>query len=235
MAEDEDATSVRAPQAGKRKTTYPRDHPTENPKPPKRSKADVQQAARERREAEKAKKAAAEAEKKKKIVEAEEKRKLSIQRIASIEDAVQRSQKRLQSHSERPDLNTMETYKEEIQRQKDVEVDSEPEVVANQDIDDLEGEPEDKSVDISSDGIGLDFPPESAADTDSDGMYLGLEEGEGDGSDKDGDYNDKGDSDAGEEESDVVSDDPETNKHLEKKNEGKKKVRIGSFRVVKRG
>jgi hypothetical protein len=64
MTED-DVTSVRAP--GKRKTTYPRDHPTDNPKPPERSKAEIQQAAKAKREAEQAKKALAEAEKKKKL------------------------------------------------------------------------------------------------------------------------------------------------------------------------
>jgi hypothetical protein len=63
MAEDDDATSVRAPV--KCKTTYPRDHPTENPKPPKRTKAEIQQAAKAKREAEQAKKATAKAEKKK--------------------------------------------------------------------------------------------------------------------------------------------------------------------------
>lgn len=236
MAEDDDARSVRAP--GKRKTTYPRDHPTENPKPAKRSKADIQQAAKEKREAELAKKATAEAEKRKKILDAEEKRKRGAQRIASVEDAVQRTQKRLQSNSERPDLKTFETYKQEIQRQKDQEIESEPEPIANPDIDDLpvEGDPEGMYVD--SDGIGLDFPPESAVDTDSDGMYVGHSEGEGD-DDKDGDYNNEGDSLAGEEgsesESAAASDDSETIKELKKKNEKQKKVRIGSFKVVKRG
>ena len=61
---DEDPISVQAP--AKRKTTYPRDHPTENPKPPKRTKAEIQQAAKEKKGAEQVKKAATVAEKKKK-------------------------------------------------------------------------------------------------------------------------------------------------------------------------
>ena len=67
---DEDAISVQAPE--KCKTTYSRDHPTKNPKPPKRTKAEIQQAAKEKKEAKQAKKAAAVAEKKKKHLEAEE-------------------------------------------------------------------------------------------------------------------------------------------------------------------
>jgi hypothetical protein len=221
MAENDDATSGRAPV--KRKTTYPRDHPTENPKPPKRTKAEIQQAAKAKREAEQAKKAIAEAEKKKKILDAEKKRKLSAQRIAAVEDALQCSQKQLQSHSERPDLKTMETYKEQIRRQ---EIDSEPELITNQD--DLEGEPDDMYVDTDSDGIRLGFPPESALDTDSDGIHLGLSEDEGD--DMDEDYNNE--EDAIEEDLESASDDAETYRDLKKQDKKKKKVRIGSFRVV---
>jgi hypothetical protein len=53
-----------------------------------------------------------EAEKKKKILDAEEKRKLSAQRIATVEDSVQRLQKERQSRSKRPDIKTtrMATY-----------------------------------------------------------------------------------------------------------------------------
>ena len=40
----------------KRKTTYNREHPTQNPKPPKRSKAEVQAEAAEKKAATKAKK-----------------------------------------------------------------------------------------------------------------------------------------------------------------------------------
>ena len=72
----------------KRKTTYSRDHPVENPKPPKRTKAEIQQAAKKRKKADQARKLAAEAEKRKKI-DAEEKRKLSAQHIATVEDSIQ--------------------------------------------------------------------------------------------------------------------------------------------------
>ena len=55
------------------KMTYPCEHPTDNPKPPKRLKAKIQQAAKEKKEAQLAKKLAAETEKKKWILDAEEK------------------------------------------------------------------------------------------------------------------------------------------------------------------
>ena len=57
----------------KQKMTYPREHPTDNPKPHKRLKAKIQQAAKEKKEAQLAKKITAETEKKKQILDAEEK------------------------------------------------------------------------------------------------------------------------------------------------------------------
>jgi hypothetical protein len=42
-----DIDEVMAPK--KRKTTYNREHPTENPKPPKRSRAEIQAAATEKK------------------------------------------------------------------------------------------------------------------------------------------------------------------------------------------
>jgi len=86
---DEELHHARA----KHKTTYSRDHPVENPKPAKRTKAKIQQAAKERKEADQARKAAAEAEKKKKILDAEEKHKLSAQCIATVKDSIQQLQK----------------------------------------------------------------------------------------------------------------------------------------------
>jgi hypothetical protein len=154
----------------KRKTTYPRDHPTDNPKPPKRTKAEIQEAAQQKKAADNAKKMATENQKKQKVLDDEERRKLSTQRIASVEDAVQRSQKNRQSHSERPDLKTMETYREKLQKKKDVER------VANlqEDVDELEDD--DMYMDDP-----VQFPPESAVDTDSsDGALLGLVEDEDD-------------------------------------------------------
>ena len=123
----------------------------------------------------------------------------------------------------------METYKEDIRRQKDLEIDSEPDLITNQEeIDDLqgEGEPEEMLIDVDSDGVPLVFPPESAVDTDSDGLLLGLSEVEGEGSDNDKDYNDEGN--ASEKESESASDDSEMIKDLKKK----KKVRIALFRVI---
>jgi hypothetical protein len=150
---------------GKRKTTYPRNHPTGNPRLPKRTKAEIQLAAKEKKDAEHAKKVAAEAQKRQKLFEAEEKRKLSAQRIAAVEDAVRRSQKQRQSRSERPDLKTMEAYRERLQRQKELEPEIEP-IANEEEVDELAGN--DMYIDRPQ------FPPESTVDTDSDGARLGL-------------------------------------------------------------
>jgi hypothetical protein len=104
-----------------------------------------------------------------------------------------------------------------------MQIDSEPELITNQE--NLEGEPEDMGVDNDSDGIRLDFPPESAVDTDSDGFHLGLSEGKGD--DKDEDYRDEENAGDEFEESEIASDDAEMYRDLKKPNEKKKKVRIG--------
>ena len=151
----------------KRKTTYSRDHPVENPRPPKRTKAEIQQAAKEKKEADQARKAAAEAEKQKKILDAEEKRKLSARCIATVEDSVQRLQKERQSRSERPDLKTMATYQEQLRKKKELEI--EP-------IDDQEEVDELKSDDEMYTTDPPQFLPESTVDTDSDGVRLGLSE-----------------------------------------------------------
>ena len=94
----------------KHKTTYSHDHPTENPKPPKRTKAEVQQAALEKKEVAIQKKRLVDEEKEKKRLRDEKERQLSARKIAGIEDSVQWSQKQLQLRSERPDILTMETY-----------------------------------------------------------------------------------------------------------------------------
>lgn len=145
----------------KRKTTYSRDHPTENPKPPKRTKAEVQQAAFEKKQAAIQKKRLAEEEKEEKRLRDEKEKQLSARKIASIEDSVQRSQKQLQLRSERPDISTMETYRvmQKARQEKAVE---------ESEID----------VDMAEEDLA-ELPPASTVDTDSDGARLGL-------SDKDG-------------------------------------------------
>lgn len=145
----------------KRKTTYSRDHPTENPKPPKRTKAEVQQAAFEKKQAAIQKKRLAEEEKEEKHLRDEKEKQLSARKIASIEDSVQRSQKQLQLRSERPDISTMETYRvmQKARQEKAVE---------ESEID----------VDMAEEDLA-ELPPASTVDTDSDGARLGL-------SDKDG-------------------------------------------------
>ena len=70
------------------KTTYSCDHPTENLKPPKRTKAEVQQAALEKKEAAIQKRRLADEEKEKKHLQDEKERQLSARKIASIEDSV---------------------------------------------------------------------------------------------------------------------------------------------------
>jgi hypothetical protein len=206
---------------GKRKTTYPRNHPTENPRPPKRTKAEIQLAAKEKKDAEHAKKVAAEAQKKQKLLEAEEKRKLSAQRIAAVEDAVRRSQKQRQSRSERPDLKTMEAYRERLQRQKELEPEIEP-IANEEEVDELAGD--DMYIDRPQ------FPPESTVDTDSDGARLGLSEYEDDDDDGeaykpsgDGHEDDEDDNDGDASEDSMVLLQKNRQKRLEKK-EKKKKV-----------
>ncbi|KAG5649861.1 hypothetical protein H0H81_001745 [Sphagnurus paluster] len=159
---DDDVDSGHAP--GKRKTTYPRDHPT-NPKGPKRSRAEIQQAAKQRNEAKLAKKEATELEKKRKLLEAKEKRKLSAQRIAAVEDTVQHSEKQCQLHSERPDLQTMETYREELEKRQE---NQSREQIADQD--DIIDQQEEDNMYLDAPNL----PPESIVDTDSDGARLGL-------------------------------------------------------------
>jgi hypothetical protein len=206
----------------KRKTTYPRDHPTDNPKPPKRTKAEIQQAAKEKKDAQLAKKVAAEAEKKKRLLDAEKKRKLSAQRIASVEDSVQRLQKACQSRSERPDLETMETY-QKVQKQK--EANTLPE-----EVDELDDDDDDMYTDPPQ------FPPESIIDTDSDGVRLGLFEPEGDDlSDSDG-YKDHPSQDDDEDDDEDVEKEGDSedsmvqiNRNRKKQLEKKKKGSFGSL------
>lgn len=94
----------------KRKTTYNREHPTENPKPQKRSKAEIQAAAAEKRAISIAKKkekaslqAAVELDK-------QQNRQKSLKEVAAMEDAIQRKKRQHQLQAERPDLQTMKTY-----------------------------------------------------------------------------------------------------------------------------
>ena len=223
----------------KQKTTYPREHPTDNPKPPKRSKAEIQQAAKEKKEAQLAKKLAAETEKKKRILDAEEKRKLSAQRIASIEDSVQRLQKARQSRSECPDLKTMEAY-HKVQKQKEL---NSPEVDELDDNDDMYTDGpqflQESNIDTDSDAVRLglsepdcddppQFPPESNIDTDSDGVRLGgLSEPGDDLSDSDAsDYEDSQDDEDVEEDGDSEDSMMQINRNRKIQLEKKKK---GSF------
>ena len=165
---DEELRHARA----KRKTTYSREHPVENPKPPKRTKAEIQQAAKERKEADQARKAAVEAEKQRKILDAEEKRKLSARRIATVEDSVQRLQKERQSRSERPDIKTMAIYQEQLRKKKELEIEPIDYQEEEPEVDELRSDDEMYITDRPQ------FPPESTVDTDSDGVRLGLSEDE---------------------------------------------------------
>jgi hypothetical protein len=90
----------------KRRTTYNREHPTDNPKPPKRSRAEIQAAAAEKKAlvvAKKNQRAAGEVKK-------QEERRASLKEVAAVEDAIQRIHRQYQLQAERPDLQTMETY-----------------------------------------------------------------------------------------------------------------------------
>jgi hypothetical protein len=108
---DDDAIDIGEDMAPrKRKTTYNREHPTENPKPPKRSKAEIRAAAAE-------KKAISIAKKKEKAslqaaveLDKQEKKQKSMKEVAAMEDAIRRKQKQYQLQAERPDLQTTKTY-----------------------------------------------------------------------------------------------------------------------------
>src|SRR6266700_4743148 len=149
----------------KRKTTYTREHPTENPKPPKRTKEEVQQAALEKREAAKEKKRLVAKQKEQKHLDEKKERQLSARKIAVVEDSVQRSQKQLQLQSERPDIATMETYQATQNAKQDR---------AN------------VADEWDTDPVGEDLaelPPASTIDTDSDGAQLAMPSDEDDNSD----------------------------------------------------
>ncbi|KAF8803127.1 hypothetical protein BYT27DRAFT_7305425 [Phlegmacium glaucopus] len=192
--------------SGKRKTTYPRDHPTENPKPPKRTKAEIQQAAKEKKEAELAKKVAMETQKRQKVLDAEEKRKLSAQRIASLEDAVQRSQKERQNN---------------FKRRKRPRSEIEP-IVNQEEVDELETDWDEMYIDPP-----VQLPPESMVDTDSDGARLGISEDEDDYAYKPADHKDdeeEGASGGDVSEDSMVQPNRETQNRWEKKKKEKGKL-----------
>ena len=133
----------------KHKMTYSHDHPTESPKPPKRTKAEVQQAALEKKEAAIQKRRLVDKEKEKKHLWDEKERQLSAQKIAGIKDSVQWSQKKLQLRSEHPDILMMETYQVTQKARQE-------QVIAESDLDvDMAGE------------VLTELPPASTIDTDS--------------------------------------------------------------------
>ncbi|KAF8798636.1 hypothetical protein BYT27DRAFT_7264754 [Phlegmacium glaucopus] len=203
----------------KHKTTYPHDHPTENPKPPKRTRAEIQQAAKEKKEAELAKKVAMETQKRQKFLDAEEKQKLSAQRIASLEDAVQGSQKEHQSLSEHPDLKTMKMYQEQLQKKKVAKI--EP-IVNQEEVNELETDWDEMYIDPP-----VQLPPESMVHTNSDGARLGISEDEDDNVYKPADHKDdkeEGASGGDVSEDSMVQPNRETQKRWEKKKKEKGKL-----------
>lgn len=123
---------------------------TTNPKPPKRTKAEVQQAALEKKKAAIQKRRLAEVEKEKKRLRDEKERELSARKIASIENSVQRSQKQLQLRSERPDILTMETYRVMRKARQEKAI-----------------EESEMDVDMVEEDLA-ELPPASTVDTDSD-------------------------------------------------------------------
>jgi hypothetical protein len=199
----------------KRKTTYSREHPIENPKPPKRSRAEIQAEAAEKKAASIAKKkeraslqAAAEIKK-------QEQRRTSVKEVAAMEDTIRRKQKQHQLQAERPDLQTMETYRRTIQEAQ-ASLD-----VANANTTEKIGQ-----------NTGVEIPPQSIIDTDSDGRQLGMENVNLEGEDEDEDdfympavdnLNDN-DSEPEEEEEDISSDEQE--KTSKKKGAKMEKVRV---------
>ncbi|KAF8810925.1 hypothetical protein BYT27DRAFT_7253262 [Phlegmacium glaucopus] len=165
MPDDNEDNQNMAPK--KQKTTYNQQHPTDNPKPPKRSRAEIQAAAAEKRAATIAKnnelagiQAATELKK-------QQKKKKGLKEVAAMEDAVQRQQKQCQLQAERPNLQTMQTYQtinesHTLPKAKlnDINTSSAP-----------AGGNEQEEGELSN----VKIPPHSTFDTDSDGGLLGME------------------------------------------------------------
>ena len=143
----------------KRKTTYNWEHPTENPKSPKCSKAEIQEEAAEKRATSLAKKKERESLQAAAEIKKQEKRWTSLKEVVAMEDTIQRKQRQYQLQAECPDLQTMEDYWkiQETQASRAVMV-----VYAS-----TTGEIEQDS--------DVEVPPWSIIDTDSDGGLLGAE------------------------------------------------------------
>ena len=209
---DDDAIDIgEDTETRKRRTTYNREHPVDNPKPPKRSKAEIQAAAAEKR-------ATAITKKKEKAslqatveLDKQKKRQMSVKDVAATEDAIQRKQRHDQLQAERPDLQTMKTY----QTIQEAHVS-----LAMANASTTEEIPQDTDVEM---------PPQSIIDTDSDGGLLGVEKDNFNGEDEDGDDMyipavDKPEDDSSEEEEE---DTPlEQGNTSQKKKAEKEKVRI---------
>lgn len=153
---DEDMTTK------KRKTTYNREHPTDNPKPAKRTKAEIQAAAAEKKAAAEVKKQDKLREKEATLAQKARQRKNAMKDVAAMEDTVQRQHKQRQLQAERPDWITMQTYKTTIE----ASVQNQRVKSASRASSELEKEA----------GSDVELPPTSAVDTDSDGGLLGMEE-----------------------------------------------------------
>ena len=143
----------------KRKTTYNQEHPTENPKPPKRSKAEIQEEAAEKRATSLAKKKERESLQAAAEIKKQVKRQISLKEVAAMEDAIQCKQRQYQLQAERPNLQTMEDYWKIQETQGSRAV-----MVVNASA---TGEIEQDS--------NVEVPPWSIIGTDADGGLLGAE------------------------------------------------------------
>jgi hypothetical protein len=198
----------------KRKTTYNRDHPTQNPKPPKRSKAEIQAEAAEKKAATIARKKQQESLHATAEIEKQKTRRTSLKDVAAMEDTIQRKQKQDQLQAERPDLQTMDTYRTILEAEASLAVAI---VSATEELETRH----------------VETPPQSNIDPDSDGGLLGTENinfgGEDDDDDSDSIYLFRDNPELEEEEEEVSSDalaSVEQGETSKKKGAKKQKVRI---------
>jgi hypothetical protein len=208
----------------KRKTTYNREHPIDNPKPAKRTKAEIQAVAAEKKVAAEAKKQDKLREKHAALAQKAQQRKKAMKDVAAMEDTVQCQYKQRQLQAERPDLITMETYHTTIEASEQ-----------NQSAKSTSNASSELEEDAAVAGSDVELPPASAFDTDSDGGLLGMKEIDMEsGEDSDGFVPDKDDEGDDSDDDDELSNPSleEMYMPLKKKRDAKTKVSLFELTTI---
>ncbi|KAF8805297.1 hypothetical protein BYT27DRAFT_7258407 [Phlegmacium glaucopus] len=125
----------------------------------------------------------------------------------------------MKSVSECPDLKTMKTYQEQLQKKKAAEIQP---IINQEEVDELETDWDEMYIDPP-----VQLPPESMVDTNSDGARLGISEYEDDDAYKPADHKDdkeEGASGGDVSEDSIVQPNRETQKWWEKKKKKKGKL-----------